>query len=74
VIGSRNFSRRNAPLAWRPIIEDLEAHLAPIDRYGLTGFGSAIADAIHGLIRASRNALGAIARSVGACDRDCEAA
>jgi hypothetical protein len=37
IIGSRNLSRRTAPLARRLKIDDLHAQLAPVDRYCLTG-------------------------------------
>ena len=47
--GSRNVRRLNAPLAWRLKIDDLHAHLAPIDRYGPTGLGSAIAEGVRAL-------------------------
>jgi hypothetical protein len=55
--GSRNVRRLNAPLAWRLKIEDLHAHLAPIDRYGPTGFGSAIAEGVRALTSGWKTAL-----------------
>jgi hypothetical protein len=73
VTGSRNFSRRNAPLALRLRIDDLNAQLAPMDSYGLTGFGLAIGDGMRALIRAWRNALRGIAGCAPECGSDCEA-
>ena len=35
MIGSPNLRRENAPLAMRFKIDDLHAHFAPRDRYGL---------------------------------------
>jgi hypothetical protein len=54
---SRNVRRQNAPLACRLKIDELHAHLAPIDRYGPTGFGSAIADGIRALASGWKAAL-----------------
>ena len=50
MLGSQNHRRMNAPLALRLKIDDLHAHLAPLDRYGPTGFGSAIAEGIRALV------------------------
>ena len=47
--GSQNVRRLNAPLACRLRIDDLHAHLAPIDRYGPTRLGSALADGVRAL-------------------------
>jgi hypothetical protein len=47
--GLQNVRRLNAPLAWRLRIDDLHAHLAPIDRYGPTGLGSALAKGVRAL-------------------------
>jgi hypothetical protein len=47
--GSQNVRRLNAPLAWQLRIDDLHAHLAPIDRYGPTGLGSALAEGVRAL-------------------------
>jgi hypothetical protein len=47
--GSQNVRRLNAPLTWRLRIDDLHAHLAPIDRYGPTGLGSALAEGVRAL-------------------------
>ena len=55
--GSRNVRRLNAPLAWRLKIDDLHAHLAPIDRYGPTGLGSAIAEGVRALTSGWKTAL-----------------
>ena len=38
----------------RLLRSDLCAHLAPLDRYGLAGFSSALVDGIRTLIGASR--------------------
>ena len=51
--GSWNVRRLNAPLAWRLKIDDLHAHLAPIDRYGPTGLGSAIAEGVRAALRSA---------------------
>jgi hypothetical protein len=56
--GSRHVRRLNAPLAWRLKIDDLHAHLAPIDRYGPTGLGSAIAEGVRALTSGWKAALG----------------
>ena len=37
MLGSPNLRRGNAPLAMRLKIDDLDAHLAPLDPYGLPG-------------------------------------
>jgi hypothetical protein len=72
--GSRNVRRLNAPLAWRLKIDDLHAHLAPIDRYGPTGLGSAIAEGVRALTSGWKTAL----RSALFCSEgrgpDCEVA
>ena len=69
--GSRNVRRLNAPLAWRLKIDDLHAHLAPINRYGPTGLGSAIAEGVR---VALRSAFSAAARAVAPVARspDCQ--
>jgi hypothetical protein len=56
--GSRHVRRLNAPLAWRLKIDDLHAHLAPIDRYGPSGLGSAIAEGVRALTSGWKTALG----------------
>ncbi len=60
MIGPRNLARRNAPLAWRLKIDDLRAHLAPIDHYGPTGAGSAIGDGLHALASVWKAVLRAV--------------
>jgi hypothetical protein len=57
MLGSQNPRRHNAPLAQRLRMDDLYAHLAPLDRYGPTGFGSAIAEGLRALLSAWRHAL-----------------
>ena len=52
--GSHYDRRRNAPLGLRLKIDELHAHLAPIDRYGPTGFGSAIAEGVRALAGVGR--------------------
>ncbi len=54
---TRYVCRRNAPLAWRLKIDELHAHLAPIERYGPTGFGSAIAEGVRALANVWKAAL-----------------
>ena len=51
MLGSPNLRRRNAPLAMRLKIDDLNAHLAPLDRYGLPGLSSAMTDSVRALAR-----------------------
>jgi hypothetical protein len=55
-LGSRN-RRRGMPLAMRLKIDDLRAHLAPLDRYGLAGLGSATTKGVTAVVRALRGAL-----------------
>jgi hypothetical protein len=38
---------------------DLRAQLAPLNRYGPSGLGVAVADGLHALIGVSRKAVGA---------------
>jgi hypothetical protein len=74
MIGPRKLPGRKAPLAQRLRIDDLHAHLAPIDHYGPTGVGSAIADGLHALASVWK----AMLRAVHFCGEgqgpDCEAA
>ncbi len=49
MFGLRNSSLHSASLARRLKIDDLDAQLAPLDRYGLTGLASVIADGIRTL-------------------------
>jgi hypothetical protein len=57
MLGSTNLRRGNVPLAMRLKIEDLHARLAPLDRYGLPGFSSAITDGVRALARGFKGAL-----------------
>jgi hypothetical protein len=41
------------------IVKDLCAQLAPLNRYGPSGLGVAVADGLHALIGVSRKAVGA---------------
>jgi hypothetical protein len=68
MLGSQNPRRHNAPLALRLKIDDLYAHIAPLDRYGPTHFGSAIAEGIHTFVGASGNALRAAVCRAGQSD------
>jgi hypothetical protein len=63
MFGSQNRSRQDAPLMRRFKIDDLDAQLAPLDRYGLAGLSSAITDGIRTLAGGWRNALCGDARS-----------
>lgn len=69
MLGSPNLRRRNAPLAMRLKIDDLHAHLASLDRYGVAGLSSAMTDGVRALAGGLKSALrGALCRG-----RDCEA-
>ena len=57
MLGSPNLRRGNVPLAMRLKIDDLHAHLAPLDHYGLPGLSSAMTDGVRALARALRGAL-----------------
>ena len=57
MLGARNRHRRTVPLAMRLKIDDLRAHLAPLDRYGLPGLSSATTKGVTALVRALRGAL-----------------
>jgi hypothetical protein len=57
MLGSPNLRQRNVPLAMRLKIDDLHAHLAPLDRYGLPGLSSAMMDGVHALVRGFKGAL-----------------
>ena len=57
MLGSPNLRRGNVPLAMRLKIDDLHAHLAPLDHYGLLGLSSAMTDGVRALARALRGAL-----------------
>jgi hypothetical protein len=56
MLGSQK-TRHITPLAQRLKIDELYAHLAPLDRYGPTGFGSAIAEGIRTFVGAWNSAL-----------------
>jgi hypothetical protein len=73
MLGSPNLHRGNAPLAMRLKIDDLHAHLAPLDRYGVTGLSSIITGGVRALVRGFKTALrGALCLGFGG-GRDCEA-
>ena len=63
MLGSPNLRRGNVPLTTRLKIEDLNAHLAPLNRYGLPGLSSAMTDSVRALARGFKGAL----RSVLCC-------
>ncbi len=72
MVGSRNSSLHNASLARRLKIDDLDAQLAPLDRYGLTGLGSVIADSIRVLASGWMDAHCGAVRCGERGPRDCE--
>jgi len=73
MLGSPNLHRGNAPLMMRLKVDDLNAQLVPLDRYGVGGLGSAITDGVHALVRGLKSALrGALCFGLS-CSRDCEA-
>jgi hypothetical protein len=53
----------NATLALRLKIDDLHAHLAPLERYGLPGLSSSISDGV----RALAGGFGKALRGLAAC-------
>jgi hypothetical protein len=57
MLGSPNLRRGNVPLAMRLKIDDLHAHLAPLDRYGLPGLSSAMMDSVRTLARGFKGLL-----------------
>ena len=57
MLGSPNLRRGNVPLAMRLKIDDLHAHLAPMDRYGFPGLSSAITGSVRALARGFKGAL-----------------
>jgi hypothetical protein len=64
MLGPQKTRRHYAPLALRLKIDDLHAHLAPLDRYGPTGFGSAIGEGIRAFVSAWNTAVrGALCRA-----------
>ena len=73
MLSSPNLPRGNAPLTMRLKIEDLHAHLAPLDRYGVAGLSFAMTGGLRALVRG----FGSAARGALRCGwygRDCEAA
>ena len=71
MLGSQNPRRHNAPLAQRLRMDDLYAHLAPLDRYGPTGFGSAIAEGLRTFVGAWNSALRGAICCAGEGGPDC---
>jgi hypothetical protein len=57
MLGSPNLHRGNAPLAMRLRIDDLRAHLAPLDRYGAAELSLAISDGLRALAGGLKSAL-----------------
>jgi hypothetical protein len=47
MLRSPNLRRGNVPLAMRLKIDDLHAHLAPLDHYGLPGLSSAMTGGVR---------------------------
>ncbi len=72
MFGSRNSSAHNASLARRLKIDDLDAQLATLDRYGLTGLSLVIADGIRTLAGGWRDADCEPASCREHGPRDCE--
>jgi hypothetical protein len=58
MLGSPNLHRGNVPLAMRLKIHDLQAQLAPLERYGAVGMSFAITGAIQAFVRFIGGALG----------------
>jgi hypothetical protein len=57
ILDSLNRRRGNVPLTMRLKIDDLRAHLAPLDHYGLPGLSSAMTKGVRALARTLRGAL-----------------
>jgi hypothetical protein len=57
MLGSPNLHRGNVPLATRLKIHDLQAQLAPLERYGVGGMSLAITHGIQALVRFIGGAL-----------------
>jgi hypothetical protein len=57
MLGSPNLRRGNVPLAMRFKIENLHAHLAPLDNYGLPNLSSAMTDGVRVLARGFKGVL-----------------
>ena len=51
MLSSSNLHRGNVPLAMRLKIDDLHAHLAPLDHYGFPGLSSAMTNGVRALAR-----------------------
>ena len=56
---SYNTDRHGERSAPPLLVCDLRAQLAPLNRYGPSGLGVAVADGLHALIGVSRKAVGA---------------
>jgi hypothetical protein len=74
MLGSPNLHRGNAPLAMRLRIDDLNAQLAPLDRFGVAGLSSAATVGVRALVRGFEGALSAALCYALCGRRDCEAA
>ena len=72
MLGSQNHRRMNATLALRLKIDDLHAHLAPLERYGLPGLSSSISDGVRALAGGFGKALRGLAACASGCGPDCE--
>jgi hypothetical protein len=72
MFGSQDLRRHNAPLGLRLKIDDLHAHLAPLDRYGLPGLSSAITDGVRALAGGCGKALRGLVGCAEAGGPDCE--
>jgi hypothetical protein len=57
LFSSPNLRRGNVPLAMRLKVDDLRAHLAPLDHYGLSGLSSALMNGVRALARGFKGAL-----------------
>jgi hypothetical protein len=57
---SYNTDRHGERSAPPLLVCDLRAQLAPLNRYGPSGLGVAVAHGLHALIGLSRNAVGAV--------------
>ena len=57
ILGSRYRHRGNVPLEMWLKIDELRAHLEPLDRYGLPGLSSATTYSVTALVRVLRGAL-----------------
>jgi hypothetical protein len=68
---SRSQPRDNIRPALSFALHDLDARVVTLDRYGLAGFGSALADGLRSLFGASRSAICGLTLSACDCGRDC---